>query len=65
LIREENQLTMMVEDNGKGFEKEKLETGTGNGWYNILSRLRLINGDVELDTQPGKGTVITIGLQLN
>lgn len=65
LIREENNLTMMVEDNGKGFEKEKLESGTGNGWYNILSRLRLINGDVELDTQPGKGTVITIGLQLN
>lgn len=62
LVREGEDLTLMVEDNGKGFEKSQLEKGNGNGWYNILSRLKLINGEVEVDTRPGSGTVFTIHL---
>ena len=62
LVRENNGITMMVEDNGKGFEKKQLEQGTGNGWYNILSRLKLINGEIEVDARPGSGAVFTIHL---
>lgn len=63
LVRENNDITLMVEDNGKGFEKKQLEQGTGNGWYNILSRLKLINGEIEVDARPGSGAVFTIHLQ--
>ena len=60
LMKEEDVFTMMVEDNGKGFDKEILNTTSGNGWYNINSRLKLISGEVEIDTRPGSGTVITL-----
>lgn len=62
LIREGSDVTVMVEDNGKGFEKKKLEQGTGNGWYNILSRLKLMNGEIEVDARPGSGAVFSIHL---
>ncbi len=57
-----NQLTLMIEDNGKGFNTDELKNSKGNGWYNIHSRLQLINGEIELDSQPGNGTVATITL---
>jgi signal transduction histidine kinase len=60
LIVEDSMFTMMIEDNGKGFDKEILNSTSGNGWYNIKSRLNLISGDVEIDTRPGSGTVVTI-----
>ena len=52
----------MVVGVSKGFEKKQLEQGTGNGWYNILSRLKLINGEIEVDARPGSGAVFTIHL---
>jgi len=60
LMMEDSIFTMMVEDNGNGFDKEILTSTAGNGWYNIKSRLNLINGEVEIDTRPGSGTVVTI-----
>ena len=57
---EENILSIMIEDNGKGFDKETLKTSAGNGWNNITSRLNLLHGKIEIDSQPGKGTVIFI-----
>jgi signal transduction histidine kinase/Tfp pilus assembly protein PilF len=60
-ISMENDLfTIMIEDNGNGFDKEVLKTSAGNGWNNILSRLQLLNGKIEIDSQPGKGTVVFI-----
>lgn len=55
-----NQLTLMLEDNGKAFSKTLLENSKGNGWYNINSRLRMMNGKIELDSKEEKGTVVTI-----
>jgi signal transduction histidine kinase len=52
--------TIMIEDNGKGFDKAVLVNSPGNGWNNILSRLNLLNGKIEIDSQPGKGTVVFI-----
>ena len=60
LMMEDSIFTMMVEDNGNGFDKEILTSTAGNGWYNIKSRLNLINGDAEIDSRPGSGTVVTI-----
>lgn len=59
---ENNLLTIMIEDNGKGFNTDELKKSKGNGWYNIHSRLQLINGEIELDSQPGHGTVAAVTL---
>jgi two-component system, NarL family, sensor kinase len=62
---ENNVFTIMIEDNGKGFDKEMLKTSPGNGWNNILSRINLLQGKIEIDSQPGKGTVVFIEAPLS
>lgn len=61
---ENNMLSLMMEDNGKGFNTDELKNSKGNGWYNIHSRLQLIKGEIEMDSQPGNGTVATVTLHL-
>lgn len=53
----ENQfLRINYEDNGKGFELEKiLMNGEGVGFKSIRSRVSLINGELKLESAPGKG----------
>jgi signal transduction histidine kinase len=65
LMADNKMLSVMVEDNGKGFDKNTLQTTSGNGWYNIHSRLTILNGNVEIDSAPGRGTVITIDIPLS
>lgn len=61
LLHENDELSLMIEDNGKGFDRRVLEASKGNGWNNIISRLSVISGTIEIDSQPGrKGTVVFI-----
>ncbi|MGW8121079.1 tetratricopeptide repeat-containing sensor histidine kinase [Roseivirga echinicomitans] len=63
LTRDETELTLTVEDNGKGFDAERFYSGTGNGWKNIQTRLNLIKGEFDLDTHPERrGTMMTVNL---
>jgi two-component system NarL family sensor kinase len=65
LVNHEKELTIMIYDNGKGFNKnEVLHNGTGIGIKNIISRVTYIGGETEIDTQPGNGTTYTINLPL-
>ncbi len=52
ITRDEDEITLMIEDNGAGFDPSLLSLGKGNGWKNIHSRAKLIQGEVELDTSP-------------
>ncbi len=63
-IREDQYLSLLMEDNGKGFDKNILATSKGNGWHNIQSRLELIQGTIEIDSQLGNGTVVHIEVPL-
>ncbi|MGZ3899769.1 MAG: tetratricopeptide repeat-containing sensor histidine kinase [Bacteroidia bacterium] len=66
LIRAEEELTLMIEDNGVGFnaaEKLKDESG-GIGLKNIKSRIEFLNGHINFDSFPGKGTTISIEVPL-
>ena len=49
----ENEINIIIEDNGNGFEKENLMKSKGWGWKNIQSRLEAINGILEIDTRAG------------
>lgn len=58
---EKNELTLMIEDNGVGFDAKDLHNGSGNGWHNITTRLRMLDGSIEIDSQKEKkGTVVFI-----
>ncbi len=54
ITQDEEELTLMIEDNGLGFDKQMLIEGTGNGWRNLNTRANLIQGELELETTPGR-----------
>ena len=66
LIKHDNELILMVEDNGKGFDIENVEN-QGIGLKNIATRVEYLNGYVNFDSSLGHGTsvVIEIPLSLN
>ena len=56
LIRENDRLNIVVEDNGKGFDTAVLENNKGAGWVNIRSRVEYLKGQLDVHSEPGKGT---------
>jgi signal transduction histidine kinase len=61
LIRHENELTVLIEDNGAGFNVEQaLSKDNGIGLKNIQSRVAFLNGQVFFDSHLNKGTTVTV-----
>jgi signal transduction histidine kinase len=58
---ENEMLTLIVEDDGKGFVEN---TEPGIGLLNIKSRLKQLGGEIEILSTPGKGTSISIGIPM-
>lgn len=72
LRHSENSLTITVGDNGCGFDPGSLQTATGfgggrargMGLRNIESRVAALRGALRVETEPGKGTLLTITIPL-
>lgn len=63
LTRDESEITLLIEDDGTGFDQSLLTNGKGNGWKNLNSRANLIKGELELDTSPGiKGNTLILNV---
>jgi signal transduction histidine kinase len=60
LIREEGRLSIMVEDNGKGFDTALLKNNTGMGLTSIQSRVDYLKGRLDIHSAAGKGTLVNI-----
>ena len=60
LIREKDRLNVLVEDNGKGFDTALLENSKGAGWVNIRSRVDYVKGQIDINSEAGKGTLVNI-----
>jgi signal transduction histidine kinase len=60
-----NQLTVTVEDNGKGFEAENAEERRGMGINTVKSRVDYLNGKLTIDSRKDVGTTILIDILLN
>ena len=64
LIRDENRLSIIVEDNGKGFDTVLVNENKSAGWMNIRSRVDYLKGQLDIHSEPGKGTLVNIEFQL-
>ncbi|MHA7109464.1 sensor histidine kinase [Sunxiuqinia elliptica] len=63
LQHQEGVLSIDYRDNGKGFNKEKLEELPmmgGMGFSNIYSRINSLKGDIQIESEPKKGTHVYI-----
>ena len=65
LIRYPEHLNITIEDNGKGFDYTlALQEKRGIGLGNIISRVHFLNGTMDVDTLPGRGTAVIIDVPL-
>lgn len=61
ITKDDDEITLLIEDDGTGFDKKLLISGKGNGWKNLNTRANLIKGEIELETQQGvKGNTLII-----
>jgi signal transduction histidine kinase len=65
LFRKQQSLSIVVDDNGVGFNTEDKAIPKGIGLKNIESRVHKFNGEINIDSGKGAGTTITIDLPLN
>ena len=63
--RYRSKLIMSVIDDGKGFEYNPSEENEGMGLQNIHSRVQQLNGQIKIESSPGKGTEIQIEVPLD
>ena len=56
VVMNDNQCTMTVEDNGKGFEVKNSKNGIG--LKNVEQRVKSLAGELQIDSVPGKGTTV-------
>lgn len=57
--RREDQAVLIVEDNGSGYDADQpISDDRGMGLTNIKERAALVNGHIEIESQPGVGTTV-------
>ncbi len=64
LIGHENELTVLVEDNGQGFNYEDELSKDGIGLSSVNSRVQFLDGTIDWDTELGRGTAISVCVPL-
>lgn len=56
----DDEVFIVVEDNGRGIEQAAQANANGIGMKSIESRVKFLNGTLDISTSPGKGTCVTI-----
>jgi len=56
----DNQIILVVEDNGKGFNLEEVKNKGSLGLLGMKERVLLFNGELIIDSKKGKGTIVTL-----
>jgi two-component system, NarL family, sensor kinase len=60
VTKSDGQLSVTVEDDGKGFDTIILKQSKGIGWANIQHRVDFLKGKLDVNSQPGNGTSVHI-----
>jgi PAS domain S-box-containing protein len=59
------EIHLTVSDSGAGFDIRTTRTGGGLGLTSMRERLKLINGEISIESQPRRGTTIHASVPLN
>jgi two-component system, chemotaxis family, CheB/CheR fusion protein len=65
LIGDQAHLTLVIHDNGPGFDRAAVRGKGGLGLVSMEERARLIHASFELETAPGRGVTITVSAPLD
>ncbi|TXH20232.1 MAG: tetratricopeptide repeat protein [Chitinophagaceae bacterium] len=64
VIQDDEMLHATVEDNGVGFDMDKIVHQNGIGLNNIKTRVQFLKGSLDMNSSPGKGTLLAIHIPL-
>jgi two-component system, NarL family, sensor kinase len=64
VTKSNGQLSVTVEDDGKGFDTAIINNPVGMGWSNITNRVEFLKGKLDVDSQSGKGTSVHIEINI-
>lgn len=64
IAKDEREITLMAEDNGKGFDYESLQEQSSLGLSHITLGIENLNGTIFIDSKIGRGTIISIVVPL-
>jgi len=62
LVRNDEDIALIVEDNGKGFDPDAGCCFSGGGLVNMRSRIENLNGSLYIDSMLNRGTIVTISI---
>lgn len=62
--RNEHEISLLIEDDGVGFDVESKSQATGHGLANMRARSEELDGEFEVDSRPGAGTRIHFRLPI-
>ncbi len=65
LIGNSENIILIIEDNGKGFDYQSNFCTPCNGIFNMKERARLLNGTLDIETEPATGTTIRLKIPKN
>jgi signal transduction histidine kinase len=55
-----DRVLMEVNDDGRGFDPRKVQLTLGHGISNMQTRARNVGGDLEITSEPDRGTTIMV-----
>jgi two-component system, NarL family, sensor kinase len=64
VTKSDDQLSVTVEDDGRGFDTAIIKNPIGMGWSNITNRVEFLKGKLDVDSQSGKGTSVHIEINM-
>jgi PAS domain S-box-containing protein len=64
LFKKSDTLHLLIKDNGIGFDPASIMKKEGLGMASMAERAHLIQGDLSIESRPGKGTVIKLAAPL-
>ena len=65
ITNHDNVLNIMIEDNGVGFDPKRAKKEGGMGLHTIEKRIESLEGLMQIDSTPGKGTTVIIDLPIS
>lgn len=65
MIKDEENFTLMIEDNGIGFDVDKIMQKETVGMSNLQSRVQFLHGSIHFDSSIGRGTTVIAEFDLS
>jgi len=65
LKSEKATITLIIEDNGRGFDQELVQSQAGMGLTSMTERVEKIEGSLSIESGSGAGTRISVSIPLH